>query len=243
MASGKRAAASPEHPTTKRTRHNLRGRAPSNSALAVRLREPASISTKLKNESYTIGWICALPIELAAAQEMVDDEHETPEDSLDATAYTLGRIGNHNVVLACLPDGQMGIRSAATVAARMTSKFTSIKFGLLVGIGGGVPSPEADIRLGDVVISRPCQQHGGVVQYDSGKRGAGGHLTRTGSLNAPPPSLLNAVSRVRALHYRNQSNMATYISSFDQLEHFSRNTAGPDLLFKATYSHTGGGNV
>jgi nucleoside phosphorylase len=59
----------------------------------------------------------------------------------------------------------MGPQSAAAVATRMTSRFTSIRFGLMVGIGGGVPSA-ADIRLGDVVVSHPYLQHGGVVQYD-----------------------------------------------------------------------------
>jgi hypothetical protein len=39
----------------------------------------------------------------------------------------------------------------------------------MVGIGGGVPSAEADIRLGDVVVSRPDGSFGEVVQYDLGK--------------------------------------------------------------------------
>ena len=195
----------------------------------------------LQAGDYTVGWICALPIELAAAQEMLDEEDESlAQDSSDDNLYTLGRIGGHNVVLAYLPAGQTGTQSAATVAARMRSKFTSICFGLMVGIGGGVPTPESDIRLGDVVISQPYLQHGGVVQYDFGKTGAGGHITRTGSLNAPPAVLLNAVSRLRALHYRSRSNLATYLSTFDPLEHFSRNTAGPDILFEATYNHIEG---
>ena len=42
----------------------------------------------------------------------------------------------------------------------------SIRFGLMVGIGGGVPSPKADIRLGDAMISNPDKLHGGVVQYN-----------------------------------------------------------------------------
>ncbi|RAK95434.1 uncharacterized protein BO80DRAFT_429904 [Aspergillus ibericus CBS 121593] len=40
----------------------------------------------------------------------------------------------------------------------------------LVGIGGGIPSPDADIQLGDVVISTPSGSHPGGVQYDLGKR-------------------------------------------------------------------------
>lgn len=33
----------------------------------------------------------------------------------------------------------------------------------MVGIGGGLPSPQNDIRLGDVIVSRPERGHGGVV--------------------------------------------------------------------------------
>ena len=196
---------------------------------------------RLQARDYTVGWICALPIELAAAQEMLDEGDEClSQCSSDSDLYTLGRIAGHNVVLACLPAGQMGPQSAAAVAARMTSKFTSIRFGLMVGIGGGVPSVAADIRLGDVVISQPYLQHGGVVQYDFGKTGAGGHQTRTGWLNAPPSMLLRAISELRALHYRGRSSLATYISAFDRLEDFSRKTTGPDVLFEASYNHTGG---
>lgn len=141
---------------------------------------------RLKVTEYTVGWVCALPIELAAAQVMLDEEHAAPpHDNHDPSLYTLGRIGSFNVVLTCLPAGQMGIGLAAAGATRMMFKFRSIRFGLMVGVGGGVPSAEGDIRLGDVVISQPFKQHGGVVQYDFGKTGRDGHMTRTGFLNTP----------------------------------------------------------
>src|SRR6202046_5620589 len=165
---------------------------------------------RLRKQDYAIGWVCALPIELAAATAMLDEQHQSPsQDDNDPNLYTVGRIGEHNVVLACLPAGQIGNNSAAVVATRMQSKFPSLRIGLMVGIGGGVPSTESDIRLGDVVISQPFLQHGGVVEYDFGKTGAGGHKTRTGWLNAPPAVLLNAVSKLRALHYRGRSTFAT----------------------------------
>jgi len=44
----------------------------------------------------------------------------------------------------------MGNNSAAAIAVQMESKFTSIRFGAWMGIGGGVSSDGADIRLGDV---------------------------------------------------------------------------------------------
>ncbi|KAI9764541.1 MAG: hypothetical protein M1840_008367 [Geoglossum simile] len=95
-------------------------------------------------EDYTVGWVCALPIEFAAAQEMLDEEHQDlPQDTHESNLYTLGRIGNHNVVLSCLPAGLMGNNPAAAVAFQIKSKFTSIRLRLLVGIGGG---------LGDVAV-------------------------------------------------------------------------------------------
>ena len=133
---------------------------------------------RLDAAAYTVGWICALPVELAVAQVMLDEVH-LPHDGASSTQYTLGRIGSHNVVLACLPAGQMGIGAAAFSAGQAMSNFTSIRFGLMVGVGGGAPSAEADVRLGDVVVSQPVRQHSGVVQYDFGKTRLGGRMTRT----------------------------------------------------------------
>jgi len=148
--------------------------------------------------------VCALPVELAAAQEMLDEEYGTPPyDAHDTNLYTYGRVGEHNVVIACLPEGQTDINSAAAVAVHMKSTFSSTRFGLMVSIGGGVPSEEADVRLGDVVVSKPHKKHGGVVQYDSGKATASG-FERTGALNTPPTVLLNAVANVRAREARRQ---------------------------------------
>ena len=98
---------------------------------------------RLRIQDYTVGWVCALPIELAAATVMLDEKHQSlPHDDNDHNLYTLGSIGKHNVALARPPTGQTGTNSAAAVATRMQSSFPSA-------------SAEADIRLGDVVISQP----------------------------------------------------------------------------------------
>jgi nucleoside phosphorylase len=194
----------------------------------------------IRIQDYTVGWVCALPVELAAATEMLDEEHQgLPQDGNDTNLYTLGRIGEHNVVLACLPAGQMGTSSAAAVAIQMQSKFTSLRFSLMVGIGGGVPSAESDIRLGDVVISQPRTQYGGVVQYDFGKTGTSG-FTLTGSLNAPPTVLLNALAKLQSNHFRRKSNPSVYLPMVSHLSDFAYGNAGPDILFEPTYNHTEG---
>jgi hypothetical protein len=123
-----------------------------------------------EHDKYTVGWICALPIEMAVAVGMLDKRHNNlPQNPHDHNNYTLGQMGPHNVAIACLPAGVSGVTSAARVASQMRSTFTSLRFGLMVGIGGGVPSEENDIRLGDVVISQPADTSGGVIQYDFGK--------------------------------------------------------------------------
>ncbi|KAL3491234.1 purine and uridine phosphorylase [Aspergillus germanicus] len=155
------------------------------------------ITPKLTHHDYTVGWICALPKEQAAATVMLDELHEDlPIPAGDHNTYTLGSIGSHNVVIACLPKGQMGTNSAAAVATRIVNTFPSIRTGLMVGIGGGIPPK---VRLGDVVVGTPSGQWPGVVQWDFGKAESEG-FRRIGALNNPPALLLTALSKLEARH-------------------------------------------
>jgi len=105
----------------------------------------------------------------------------------------------------------------------------------MVGIRGGVPSEEADIRLGDVVVGRPHNEHSGVVQYDSGKATPTG-FKRTGFLNAPPTILLNAIANLRANHIIGRCRLVECFSTLDCLPAFAREDAGQDILFEAEYN-------
>ncbi|KAF2403403.1 purine and uridine phosphorylase [Trichodelitschia bisporula] len=170
---------------------------------------------RLRHEDYTIGWICALPMELAAAQDMLDEEHQSlPQNAADSNVYVLGRIGGHNVVIACLPVGQIGTNAAASVAAQMQLAFSSVRLGLIVGIGGGVPST-ADLRLGDVVVSHPFKDHGGVV-------------------------FLKAIATLKANNLRERVGFLHSLSKLAQYPRFARDKAGPDDLYHVTYNHEGG---
>jgi len=124
------------------------------------------MSRQLRCEDYTVGWVCALPVELAAAQEMLDEEHADLERDVndnDENLYALGSIGGHNIAIVCLPAGRIGNNPAAVVVTQMRATFKGLRFGLMVGIGGGVPSIEVDIRLRDVVVSQLDKTFGGVV--------------------------------------------------------------------------------
>ncbi|KAB8213646.1 kinesin light chain [Aspergillus novoparasiticus] len=121
---------------------------------------------------------------------------------------------------------------------QMKTTFPAVRFGLMVGIGGGVPSKEPDIRLGDVVVSQPGNGHGGVVQYDFGKSTPSG-FKRTGFLNAPPTILLAAITKLRSNLDRGRSSLSPHLSKLGNLPKFRRDQAGSDLLFEAEYNHSG----
>lgn len=150
-------------------------------------------------DDFQVGWICALQTEFV---EMLDEEHPAlPSNSLqDNNSYAFGRIGVHQVVIACLPKGKYGLTSAASVARDMLRSFPSIRFGLMVGIGGGAPSAKHDIRLGDVVVSSPVGRTGGVIHYEFGKTVQKQNFERSGSLDAPPAALLTALNLIGARH-------------------------------------------
>jgi nucleoside phosphorylase len=165
-----------------------------------------------KYDEYTVGWICALPCELAAARAMLDVEHGVPESrsKSDCNTYFLGSIGLHNVAIACLLLGSAGTTPAATVATDMQRTFSGVCACLLVGVGSGVPSKANDIRLGDVVVSVPVGDTGGAIQYehrlldgnggDTSDGSSGYRFVRTRCLNAPPLALLTALASLQAEH-------------------------------------------
>ncbi|KAK2592202.1 hypothetical protein QQS21_010090 [Conoideocrella luteorostrata] len=174
---------------------------------------------------------------------MLDQQHPSlPQGLHDDNVYNLGKIGPHNVVIACLPAGQMGNSSAATVASQMRLTFPAIRFGPMVGIGGGAPSSEKQIALGDVVVSRPGKNDGGVIQYDFGRTVAEGRFVRSGTLNDPPAVLLNAVSALQAKHKLSGHELAKSLSVFDSPALKSAYTYQGwenDMLFEASYDHVG----
>lgn len=225
------------------------------------------------HEDYTIGWICALPkTELVAAAAMLDEEHPIlpAADPQDTNPYLLGRIGDHNVVIACLPAETTGKVSAATVATDLIHSFPSIRFGLMVGIGGGVPfhglqrqaisakideddSDDSDdgmddipdIRLGDVVVSLHTKTTEAVVQYDFGKSLQEKDFVHTGGkLNKPPRIVFNAVSQLQANHIRGHHKIPGLLSKMltnnPSMTRFQHYGLEKDRLFRPDVVHVEG---
>ncbi|KAH9240263.1 hypothetical protein K456DRAFT_1040780 [Colletotrichum gloeosporioides 23] len=208
-------------------------------------------------DSYTIAWIATLSIERAAAEAMLDEEHEEPtgftKHQSDTNSYTWGRIGEHNIVIVSLTDGVYGLASAGTTASNLSSSLPAIRVGFLVGIGGGIARPDEgyDIRLGDVVVSRPDGTTGGVCQYDLVKAKPGDIRERKGLLAPPPRVLLNALTKIRAIHERRDSQISRLLQNMLEANpkmakktkkspSYAHQGFENDRLFHSSYEHVAG---
>ncbi|KAH7191260.1 hypothetical protein DER44DRAFT_889995 [Fusarium oxysporum] len=187
---------------------------------------------------------CAVTTEFVAARAFFDEKHdqlETIADN-DNNNYALGKIGKHNVVMAVLPKSEYGTTSAATVARDMLRSFPNIRFGLMVGIGGGAPSAKHDIRLGDVVVSTRGSGKGGVFQYDYGKAIQEHAFVTTGSLNQPPQLLLTALSGLEAEYELEGHQLSAHVDrALEQWprlrQKYSRPPPDSDRLYRPDVVH------
>ncbi|KAF4832340.1 putative ankyrin repeat protein [Colletotrichum tropicale] len=193
--------------------------------------EPPRNAFPRPHEKYTVAWICVLHIEMTAAEAMLDELHDTlPTHVDDNNTYPLGRIHKHNVVISCLPTGYYGTINAATVISNLKRSFPSIRAGLMVGIGGGVPS-KADLRLGDVVVGTR------VMQCDMGKIVENGQLQRTAIARIPHQLLCTAVFALRAKQERVGTSITSIVAQkFVGHSGYHRPNL-PDDLFPPTYDH------
>ena len=206
---------------------------------------------------YSVGWITALPIELAAATAMLDETHPPPlefeQHQSDTNVYKWGRMGEHNVVIASLAAGVYGTTSAVTTASGLMASLPHIRIGLLVGIGGGIPQPDEDydIRLGDIVVNQPAGTTGGVCQYDLVKAKPGSQRERKGFLARPPEVLLKAVASIQADHELRDAKVSELLEKMlkDNPKMGKKTKQNPgyiyqgaenDRLFRSSYEHVDG---
>ena len=198
---------------------------------------------------YTIGWVCATAIARTAAKFILDEVHDDLDATLpnDTNSYLLGKVGVHNVVICVLPSGEYGISTASSCATNMLRTFPNIRFGLMVGIGGGAPTPEdrnRDIRLGDIVVSSPFGGCSGVMQYDYGRAIQGRHFQTTLSLNNPPQFVRSAIEALKSEYMAGQYTLQDEIDRIlannpEATEDFERPDSSNDRLFESYVLHPG----
>ncbi|KAL3443002.1 hypothetical protein BJX65DRAFT_312302 [Aspergillus insuetus] len=132
---------------------------------------------------------------------------------------------------------------ATGVIAQARATFPTLRFCLLVGIRGGVPTTTDNgmIRLGDVIVSKAVHERSGALQYDHGKPETG-RFTRTGVI-APRPAVLlgaaNALAAPRARSVRDPilENIHRINTDIRGLRRYMRPGADLDYLYRAEYAH------
>jgi nucleoside phosphorylase len=213
-------------------------------ALDDGLTTAAGTPKRMANDEYTVGWICAIRTEYVAAQAFLDKRHDQRKyvSTNDNNDYTLGIIGDHNVVICVSTEGEYGAASAAIVARDMLYSFHNIRIGLMVGIGGGAPSPKHDIRLGDVAVSAPCSGNGGVFQYDFGKTVQDQSFRTIGFLDQPPKILQTAMSGLEAQYecegHRLEAAISNVLEKKARLQKtYKRPDSSHDWLYRSEITH------
>ncbi|KAJ6041445.1 nucleoside phosphorylase domain-containing protein [Penicillium canescens] len=196
-------------------------------------------SARFTHEDYTVGWVCTRPLEYAVAEGMLDEQHSAlPQVENDTNTYTLGGMQRHNVVLLCIPAGAMETGVANTAVSGMLRSFPNIRIRLLVGVAGGVPNHQIDIRIGDVMVGSPVSSSGGVMLL----KGSGESFAETGTLETPPRELGNALATLQARHIRRRNEIQRHIEEMLEANPamrlpFSFPDPEGDLLLPPYYEH------
>ncbi|KAG8349554.1 hypothetical protein FVEN_g12253 [Fusarium venenatum] len=191
----------------------------------------------IQPDDITVAIFCALPKEAVAVRLVFDERFDcnvAPGQQL--YVYSYGRVGEHNIVLT-VPH-QMGTVKASQCAAVVAQQFPNIRFALSIGIGGGIPGADADIRLGDVAVSIPQDNHPGVIEYDYGKYTQNGEFVLKGSLNKPAPILISADMSLQMDEMEDEFPIDGMLQRIPQKRLFSRPSR--DVLFADTFHHVGG---
>ncbi|KAF4948678.1 hypothetical protein FGADI_9453 [Fusarium gaditjirri] len=197
-------------------------------------------------DEFDIAIICALSFEADAVLALFDHHWDEDECGVsfgkargDPNAYSTGVLGQHNVVLAHLPN--MGKVAAGTIAAFCRMSYPNISLALVVGICGGAPfhgNKKEEIVLGDVIIST------GVVQYDLGRRFPNNFEikdTLDDSLGRPGLEVRNLLSKLKTKRQQDKLQTATRGYIHEVLQETGKPADFPersqDIVFPADYRH------
>ncbi|KAM0425053.1 hypothetical protein ACHAPT_009612 [Fusarium lateritium] len=193
-------------------------------------------------EDITVAIFCALPYESVAVKYSLDEGFECRPRTIGPRkyVYSFGRIGDHKIVIA--RPHQTGTVKAAQCAATVSQQFPNVRFALMIGIGAGIPNfPKYDIRLGDIAVSIPQENHPGVLEYDFGKYEADGKFVLKGSLDKPPSLLISADGSLEEDEMMNRSRLRRILKDITKQPGYARPNKG-DVLFDATFHHVNKGD-
>ncbi|EFY88015.1 G-protein beta WD-40 repeats containing protein, putative [Metarhizium acridum CQMa 102] len=198
---------------------------------------PTTHHQKIKPGDVTVAIFVALVLESVAVVLSFDEEFHCHTKGAKYV-YRFGRIGQHCVVVAQPND--MGKVNASNISAHVTNVFPNVRLALMVGIGGGIPGGEKDIRLGDVVVSKPEDGLPGVLEYDFVRVEGDGRLVRKGTLDKPHPTLLSAVNYIEGEEIMDRSSLPENLDYIIRKSAKFQHPGKADVLYDITFRHVGG---
>lgn len=200
--------------------------------------------TPRSHNDYTVGWIYSVPMEMPVARLVPDEIHPPlPRSPTDHNTYVLGSLAGYSIAIT---SSAYDLRASTEVARDLISSFPSVRFIVFVGIGGGIPSSDRDIRLGDVVIAEPSEWSGRVIQYDLDKVLGVDRFVQHRKLTRSLRFLRTAVEELKATHKLDENRVIEFIShteskriAFGPYESYLRPPEEEDCLYQADYNHVG----
>lgn len=164
-------------------------------------------------ENIKIGIITALPKECAAVKLLLENVEECYFEGKGAGhRFFIGEVKSANGGVHKIALGQcgMGNNKASIRAITMQNHFPCIESIIMVGIAGGVPSPNdisKHIRLGDIVISE------GVIQYDFIKETSEKIICRSFPAK-PSAKLLEAIEAIKMKEYEDIYKWKSFVDTY-----------------------------
>ncbi|KAK6835598.1 hypothetical protein RU639_002351 [Aspergillus parasiticus] len=191
---------------------------------------------EISPEAITLAIFCALSYEVVAVKYSLDEEFRCRSMGAGPQKYiySFRRIRSHSLVIA--RPSQIGTVNAAQCAANVSQQFPNVPFALVVGIGAGIPNPfTRDIRLGDIAVGIPQDNHPRVVQYDFGKCEGNGFVLKV-PLNKPPSILISADRSLEEDEMMDRNPLRRILRNIAKKPGFKRPDTG-DNLFKGDFNH------
>ena len=196
---------------------------------------------EIPSEAITVAIFCTLAFEAVAVKYSFDEEftcHPTcigPKNYL----YSFGRIGNHRIILA--RPHHVGPVQAAHCAATVRQQFPNVQFALSIGTGGGIPHlPRHDIRLGDIAIGIPGDNHPGILEYDFGKYEQDRFVLK-GCANKPPSILISADGSLEEDEIMERSPLSKILRTLTTRPKYAHPYV-EDILYDAKFHHINKGD-
>ncbi|KAI9373614.1 nucleoside phosphorylase domain-containing protein [Aspergillus egyptiacus] len=186
--------------------------------------------------SYNVAIICTEPLirtVLSAALDNVQPSRQHFRES--PHHYSYGQISGHNVVLVRPKVG------CPLIMSHILATCPNVRFALIVGIGSGIPGREAEIRLGDIVVSKPTEQGTvGIIQYQYQGAETKGILAKENHSQELPRDLRDAIremeNRPASQTRQLKQIMQAAVSEHDLMRRLLARHRN-DWLFETTCTH------